>query len=250
MTRRLAWATLREAAATREALAPAIMLPVPAALRLTNLGDTRPDFARHMQEAVYAPRRVRLEAVELVRLPAGSTVHAGSSDILTCGPLLLREHFPPYGEADAPRFLSHMVNPARPRLELPGECLLLSRWGLATWGHWLAELLPLVAMAEAAHPGRFTYILPAGFGEGATQSHAQSLRLHGVSPGRWLALRPGHDHGFAALHAVTPAWTGMALHPAAGDALRRGVPHRPGPARKVALLREPGTGRTLLNEAE
>ena len=75
------------------------------------------------------------------RMPAGAVLHGGGEFLLSADGALLREQIAPYLETNPAR-VAELVGTTRPIVDYAEECLLLARFGLYTWGHWLGELLP------------------------------------------------------------------------------------------------------------
>ena len=133
--------------------------------------------------------------------------------------------------------------------DVPAEVLLVSRFGEGTWGHWLGELLPKVAVCEARFPGRFMYAVPARTGkeELVGRRQSESLSYYGVERSRLLCLDNRKTYRFANLHAVTEVFQ-VGFHPAVLDIMRRpikaksnGAPHR------IALFRGDNKRRMISN---
>ena len=151
--------------------------------------------------------------------------------------------------------LDAAVTSAGPVEVVSEETLLLARYGLRTWGHWLIELLPKAVCVERAYPGRFRYVVPETI---ATDPHLrsmrQSLEAYGIARERLIFLRGNRKYRFAKLFAVSPVSNFQhALHPEIGAAMRAIVPNPSrlaGVPSRVALLRRKSATRNLVNVEE
>ena len=136
--------------------------------------------------------------------------------------------------------------------ELTGECVLLTRWGHGTWGHWLAEILPMAALIERRYPGRFRYAVPDHGDTSYGAAVLDSLHAYGIDAHRLIRIPPVKSCFLANARIVTPIWSDHAPHPAALDVMRGSVrlcPYRPG-WEKIALMRRDWPTRTIANGDE
>ena len=218
------------------------------------MADTNPGFAAHMMAAIYVERTAHLEPISLVCLPAGATVYGGGGFFTRIeGGWLSDQYLPDAGVSGAD--LDELARSKRPIIEVSGENLLVARYGMTTWGHWLAELFPKIALVEATFPGRFRFVLPPEMTQAPPDSVwlrlQETMRSLGIPPSRICPIIPKCDFRFARLFALTSVWSDGIMHPAATAALRAAmatVP--PGRARKIAVQREPSSGRAISNAAE
>lgn len=136
-------------------------------------------------------------------------------------------------------------------IDVSGEVVVLARFGATTWGHWLGELIPKVAMLEAAYPGRFSYTVPEVLDREQFANFRQALLVHGVSPAKLIFLRHLRQYRLAKPWFLSAAWSDSFLHPAAAAAMRARFPIAQAPIdRRVALLRRQGDGRDIQNWKE
>ena len=235
-------------------LCPATHVVQPRAVIMSNLADTNPVFGRHMHNEVYAPREVDLDPIRLVKLPP-ATVYGGGQFITACNGFFIFEQVPPAVGAKLPSLIA-LAAVQRPAVVVAGEMLLVARFGLSTWGHWVGELLPKIVLVERAFPGRFSYVLPIHVINGAQSksiwgSIAQCLTIYGIAPERICWLQDENNYVFTSLFAVTPVWSRHLMHPAASEALRQGAASiPPSPHPKLAVTRDTRFGRAIANREE
>lgn len=230
--------------------------PVENATVYSNIATLNPAFGDHLMRDIYVARSCRIAPVTLLQLDAGTRLHGGSEFLLTSQGGRAREQIAPY-LMDDPQRLDSLLSAWRPVVRVREECLLLARYGLYTWGHWLAELLPKLVVAEAAYPGRFRYVLPVELlSDMNPASPAMRLRetlsAYGVHPSRILPLQPAMDYECDRLHAMSAVWSDHMMHPAVATLMRERLPPAPGAAnepqaqQRIALART-GPGRSIAN---
>ncbi len=209
-----------------------------------------------MTAPAYAARVGQPEAVNIMVLPAGTVIRGDAGWVVEANGALVREQLPPNGSAPAQD--DHCLAEDPVPVEVGGEIMLIARYGFLTWGHWLGELLPKIAVLEKQQPGRFTYALPKmAFDISQRRLYgtrlAESLEAYGVATSRVLMLdrRP---LCFDRLYAMTNVWTDHMMHPSVLADMREGVGvhemDRPVPGRRIALLRGDNTRRQIGNSEE
>ena len=129
------------------------------AIAFTNIEDLQPSFGRHMLTEVYKSRDCLIDSLELGLLPPDATVMMDHDCMLTAAGHPIAEQLPP-SLAGKPDAVDAILAAERPVQQVDGEMMLAARFGIATWGHWMGELLPKVVVVEDRFPGRFTYVLP------------------------------------------------------------------------------------------
>ncbi len=221
----------------------------------TNVEALNPAFGRHLREDIYVDRPCALSPVRLGRMPAGAVLHGGGEFLLSADGALLREQIAPYLETNPAR-VAELVGTTRPIVDYAEECLLLARFGLYTWGHWLGELLPKAVLVEAAYPGRFRYVVPSPVLTDPTPHLPwirirESLLAYGIDSTRLLTIDDAQDTRFRALHIVGSVWSDHLMHPGAMQAMRERLIPSLAPIRsdrpiRAALMRE-GDGRAIEN---
>ena len=250
--------TLADLAVAAETILPALALTVANATVFSNVEALNPAFGRHLHNDIYTARDCALAAVPLFRLPAGAILHGGGEFLVTSDGKLVREQIGPYLDGD-PAGIVRLIAEPRPVVVIDGDCLLVARFGIYTWGHWLGELLPKAVLAESRYPGRFRFAMPSQVltdprPEVPWIRMRESLLAYGIDASRILPVDAGCDYRFQALYAVGSVWSDHVMHPAAAAAMRERLmpamrPAGPGVEKRVALLRE-GDGRSIVNAGE
>jgi len=225
----------------------------------TNITAWNPEFACHLLRDIYVARTCELAVVRLSRFDKDTILYGGEEFLVASGGSLLREQVAPY-LCEEPDRLQRLIAEWRPTIRVHEECMLVARYGIYTWGHWLGELLPRLVVAEARFPGRFRYGLPSlVLTEANPQSPIsrirESLLSYGIGMNRVLALHPAMNYRFDRLHAISSVWSDHIMHPAVAALMRSRV-IQPGGAqpatdrpRRVGLLRA-GPDRALANMDE
>jgi capsular polysaccharide biosynthesis protein len=231
-------------------------LSVGNAVEYTNLAAYDESFAAHLLRDVYVSRDCALTGVSLVALPAGASVLGGGHYVLKLGDTLVAEQYPPYFP-NTPEHVTATLASKHPVAEVENETVLIARFGVFTWGHWLCELLPKLVLVENACPGRFSFALPQEVFSAPEAAlpfvrMRESLAAYGIEQARVVALRADHDYRFSRLFAVTPVWSDFMMHPGGAAAMRMSLRARAEapPFRRLAIRRLPGWGRELQNFAE
>jgi hypothetical protein len=238
-----AYAKLVDLAAAYEELCPASQAVMRDVFGYSNEVDASWTQIKASQSAAVLPA----EPVGLVRLPSQAMV-LGQSWRLMVGGVWAAEQLH-YRPPALPRPEVLAVPHAKPCEAVSDEVILVARFGDGTWGHWVGELLPKVALAERHFPGRFRYAVPkwAYRSDPLGRRMAESLAFYGVPESRILLLENGRDYCFGQLHAITPVWQGRAMHPCVLQVMRDALPREPLGARRVALLRGDNTRRQIGN---
>ena len=222
----------------------------------TNLAEHDERLAGHLLRSVYAPRDCALADVSLFALPADARLVGGGHFLLQIGNSFPAEQYPPSLPKTAAQLAANLLL-RHPTVDLESETVLIARFGVFTWGHWLCELLPKLVLVENAYPGRFSYALPdevfAAPAAGLPFARMrESLAAYGIEEGRAIRLRGDRDYRFSRLFAVDSAWSDYMLHPGAARLMRTRLrTQAAAPAfRRLAVRRVPGWGRELQNFAE
>ena len=206
-----------------------------------------------MLKDIYVTRDCEVNSVDLVALPHGSVLLGGGHFVLAAGGNLISEQYPVYLKQSLEQ-MSAVTSSTRPVEEVGNEALLIARYGIFTWGHWLGELLPKAVVAERFFPGRFTYVMPYQT-IGDTSPNLpwtrirESLAAYGIDQERLTLIREDRDYRFKSLFAVTPVWSDSVIHPEVVSVLREDL--RIGcestPRGHIAIGRLPAYGRGLEN---
>jgi hypothetical protein len=239
---------LMELAVSSELLLEAADFHAPACITYTNYPVLDPAAGMKHLRGLYIPGVLRIEPIRLAELPAETDlIVAGAEDFIPIHEgRILADQVPPYWRHDA---IPEVLGAPRPRVDIDGSAVLIARYGLRTWGHWLDELLPKMICVEAAFPGKHRYVLPASiFHDPVLRTLRESISYHGIDLARIIPVRPNTVYRFAELHAVSSVWTNHKIHPGAAGLMRRRI--KPTPAdmpRKVAFLRTESLTRNVVN---
>lgn len=250
--------SLTDICVASEELLSSCLLHVGNATIYSNLGELNLPFHKHLRDVVYTKRTCNVDPVVLVRLDPDAVLHGGGEFLVTAHGCILREQFGPHLQNDPTR-VARILSVWRPTLVVSEECLLVTRFGIYTWGHWLAELLPKVVLVEARYPGRFQFALPS---QVLTVSDPnipwyrirESLAAYGIGTNRILGLQQSMHYRFDRLYAVGNVWSDHVMHPMAAEMMR--VRLRPdtrpsrGASRNRVGLDRVGDGRILSNTHE
>jgi len=239
-----------------DAILASITLALPSILIGDNWDEHNPGFGAHLRRDIYGARTVQLDRIALVRLPGGTLLYGGSFAVLVDG-RWLRDQLHSSWRLTSDGSFDEGGN-GRPVIDVATETVLVARFGVATWGHWLGELLPRMVLAERCFPDRFSYSLPRSvFTEpdgtiwGAIR---QSIAAYGIALDRCIPIDGGCNYRFRAAHAVTSVWSDRIMHPAAVLAMREDirlpVPTPELPGGRMSLLRTETPSRQIANLAE
>ena len=243
MTRRGCYAPLLELSAHTDVLLPATDIRFNDVFGYSNASGASLERLRASQGSGVA----EAGSVTLGRLPEGSLVFPESARLLV-GDCFVAEQLH-YRRPNLPNDNLLLIPPVGTYEDVADEVLLVSRFGEGTWGHWLGELLPKVAVCEARFPGRFVYAVPARTGKDDLigRRQAESLSYYGVEPSRLICLDDRKTYRFARLHAVTEVFQ-VGFHPGVIDILRQPIAltSSDGPQR-VALFRGDNKRRMISN---
>ena len=207
-----------------------------------------------MTQAVYCDRTANLLPLILAELPPGVVIYGGGHFLTALGNQLIKEQYPPYIGTMVPS-ISAISGPLRPMLDVAGEHLLVGRYGVATWGHWLGELLPKITLVEQAFPNRFSFVLPQQILDagqsGPWPQLRQSLVACGIGMERVHPARTDSNYRFGKLFALTSVFSDHVIHPAASASLRSALDHIPAHHTKsLAIVREGRFGRSIANSSD
>lgn len=238
---------------TVASLLPPTEIEVPGCLAYTNIPDFGWDFGYYLLRTLYLPRICRLPAVELRRFPPDARLAVPNGEEM----LPIRdEHVT--GEQIHPSWPDEQLQRAIASCEttdfIDESAIIVGRFGMRTWGHWLGELVPKILCVEAMQPGRYKYLFPAPLmSDPLLKPQRESLEFYGLGPDRLLLLQPGRSYRFRELAAVSSVWSDHMVHPAAVEMMRRQAGIRgDGIDRtdRIALLRRESSTRNLANVEE
>ena len=242
-----------------ETLFPECFHPIRNATVYTNIAELTREFGRHHLDDIYTERTCSVAPITLARLPAGAVLFGGDEFLVGSGGCLLQEQIAPYLR-DNHDLIREITSTWRPTMRVSEESLLVARFGIYTWGHWLGELLPKIVLAEACFPGRFRYLLPTTVLTDPdpglpTVRIRETLHAYGIGRERVLPLYPATDYQFDRLHTLGPIWSDHIMHPSIASLMRKRLvpaanPSREAaPSRRICLIRN-GPGRAITNLAE
>ena len=237
----------------QETLVPTSVCDMPCSIVHTNEADFDPQWAEHIIEHAYKARFVQCAAIILGRLPAKTVLFGGHHFLLSVDGDVAQESLPHALSSD-PELVESEITTANESLteELAEECVLLTRFGHGTWGHWLGEIVPQAALIERRYPRRFRYAVPQ-YGNISYQVAALgALDAYGIGADQIIPVPIGRPHALKSALIVTPVWSDHVPHPAAIDIMRGSVKlsrYRPG-WEKVALMRRDWPTRTIANGDE
>jgi tetratricopeptide (TPR) repeat protein len=232
-------------------IVPAMEFVAPACVRYTNFQEMNPTFGTHHVDNLYVEKRRWVPAVSLCQLPehARLAVPNGEEFIAIAGTQILveqvRRDWPDENLTDALAACTEHATITEP-------AVLIGRYGIRTWGHWLGELLPKIVAVESKWPGRFRYILPDRFGYDPVHVTAmESLAYYGLGKDRLILVAPRTTYTCSNLYAVTSAWSAeRALHPEIAALMRELGSREREPATgwlNAALLRRSTRTRNIQN---
>lgn len=230
-------------------LLPPVSYPVTSACVYTNLLETSGAFGIHMTKRIYPAQVCQVPAVTLGKVSSEAMLVADES--LVIGHSAVSEQLAPQYHDDAAKLDALPFGQSVRRVE--GESLLIARFGQATWGHWLGELLPKVVLAEHFFPGRFKYVVSAAIVHnahrpGLWKSIMDSLAAYGIGPDRLEPVLPQYNYTFSDLWAMSPIREdNIMFHPGAFEAMNHLNP-APSTGRRVALLRTDSVKRGIDNQ--
>jgi hypothetical protein len=242
---------LTEILTEQETLFPAGEYELPTSVVHTNEAEFDPKWAEHLLGHAYKGRVAHCNAIIFGRLPRGTLLCCSHNFVLQFGGLVATESLPHAMLGDL-ALLANTIRMPTEITELTAECVLLTRWGHGTWGHWLAEIVPMAALVERRYPGRFQYAIPDYGGTAYEAAVHDSLHAYGIDSHRLIPVTSSKSHVLVNARIVTPIWSDHAPHPAALDLMRGAVRlsrYKSG-REKIALMRRDWATRTIANGDE
>jgi hypothetical protein len=227
----------------KECLVQAGCYAFPNATVYMNMAEFDPEFALGHTQHIYLDRMAQVSPIDLVRLEKAS-IYPGTY-VVSTGDSVVEEQIPPAVGAEP----TVLVNIPMRAEDVSQETVIVARFGAFTWGHWVGELLPKIAVVETAFPGRFSYAVPQPFEGPDCRNFRQSISAYGVASQRLVLLEPDRAYTLRRAWAVTSVWSDRVMHPAVAELMRNSVrasPDQQGAA-KVALLRRRSAARVLEN---
>ncbi|WP_341675860.1 glycosyltransferase family 61 protein [Niveibacterium sp. SC-1] len=244
--------SLEDVATGVETILPPISWQAPRVCNLSNIREVAGRWGAFMYEQTYAAQTKSIGAVRFGRLPRDMRLNSGGYYLPTGPDFSLLDHAHPRFRAD-PTLIDEHVAAAGPVEHISGECLLVARFGIQTWGHWLGEMLPKLVVAERCFPGRFRYVLHRSVFSSPGRrsiwsSIGESLQAYGVGRERIAPVVAEKSYSFEALFAMSPIYWEGAFHPGALDWMRADVQIRSTEFnRRCAFFRRDSNLRSLAN---
>ena len=249
--------SLIEVSTTSETISEGVDITIPNAMGFSNIGDVNPKFGAHLFKDIYIERQCKLSPIMLAQMPSGSRVIGGGDFVLRVSDVFIDEQFPPYFRNN-PDKLSQLEATAYPEEEVTERCILIARYGLYTWGHWLGELLPKAVMIEKRFPRRYKFVIPSQvyLDLSATAPWTrirESLAAYGITRDRVILIDADRDYVFTNLSTVTSVWSDYLIHPDASSDLRDIIQTTIATVSKkkyIGILRDGRYGRSISNLAD
>jgi capsular polysaccharide biosynthesis protein len=213
-----------------------------------------PTFGTHHVDVIYVEKKRWVPAVSLCRLPANArlAVPNGEEFVAMAGTMLVADQFRrDWNEKSLGDALAACTREGT----IDEPAVLIGRYGIRTWGHWLGELLPKIVAVESRWPGRFRFILPDRFAYDPVHKTAmESLIYYGIGDDRLILVPPQMMYARSNLYVVTSTWSAERMfHPEIAALMRERGPRDRNPAPgwlKVALLRRSTRTRNVKNIAD
>jgi hypothetical protein len=234
-------------------LLPSTEIEVPGCLAYTNIPDFGWDFGYYLLRTLYQSRVCRLAEVDIRRFPldARLAIPNGEEMLPICGEHVASEQVHPSWSDEQ---LQQAISGCETTDFIDESAVIIGRFGMRTWGHWLGELVTKIMCVEALQPGRHKYLFPAPLmSDPLLRPQRESLEFYGVGPDRLLLLEPGRSYRFRELATVSSVWSDHMVHPAAIEAMRKqagikseGIDRTD----RIALLRRESKTRNLANVEE
>ena len=239
---------IRNLASERLHIFPDVHFRLGSSLVYENVSEFNPAFSDHLMRDVYSSRNASVRGIDLLRINNAKILMNGDF-ILWTKDGVADEQLPPWRSSE--RKFPRLTN-LEARNEISGETVIIARYGAGTWGHWLGELLPKVALLESLFPRRFNYAIPSFCASLERPTFLQSLGFYGVGMDRVVILDDQHVYNITNCWAVTSIWSDHIMHPYMAETMR--VDHRPHQihttSRKIALVRAQSDARSIINASE
>jgi hypothetical protein len=241
---------LRDLTVSCEMLINPVDFHAPSCIAYTNYPILEPIAGSSHLRNLYIEGHYEMDPIELGQLPTGTEliVLGDEQFIPMYNGLILADQVPKGWDNQV---ILNILDIQLPRVDVPGSAVLIARYGVRTWGHWLGELLPKMVCVEAAFPGKHRYILPASiFSQMELRSLLESIWYNGIDLARIVPVQPNTVYCFSSLLAVSPVWTNNKIHPGVVEQMRlRTHPFRGSMPKKVAFLRTESRTRNVANLA-
>jgi hypothetical protein len=243
----------------REVILPAVTQELSNCLVGDNF-DRLPDpVLSRFRDQTYSARTVEHPSVELIRYPAGTRLFGGGHFLIESDGLLAEDQVPPRNVLADLDMIPVLAAEPLEQVAIDEPCVIVSRFGLMVWGHWIGELLPRILLVERAFPKRLRYVLPPQvFNSSAPRnvwnSIFDTIRMLGIEKSRILPTQQDRHYVFSNLYSMTSIYNDAAFHPGAVTEIRSAYLAAGNDSekadRKVAILRTESVRRNISNLAE
>lgn len=248
--------TLEQLAESSERLLPAVRFSE--ASRLGGLLSPTQREAGHPKiESHYKGGDFLAREIGLHKLPFGAKlVSSASFEVDVSGVRVLEQSHPL--QLQGRRDVTSMPDSGE-SMRIEGEHLIIGRWGHRTWGHWLGELLPKLALVEATYPGRFKYVssvMPFASSispevRDAWTSYRESLESLGIDETRISKIPRERSIQFESLYGVDAVYVDGIFNPLALAVMRdRVLTGRVSTDSSISAISRAGHGRGINNYSE
>ena len=245
---------MHQLAVAEEIIFPQTELDVATCLIGDNFSEIGDAALVRDREKLYGSRRKQFSSIILVKFASGTRLFGGRHFLLESSGYLVEEQVPPPNvladKADIQRFAAEPFE----RVHVDDPCIMVPRYGLMVWGHWVGELLPRILLSERAFPGRFKFVLPDRvFSSSAPRNVWNSIwdtiRLLGIDRTRVITIREDQHYIFKNLYCITPVTDRAGFHPNMLESIRDAyvITGPQSTKRKIALLRTESKARNVTN---
>ena len=249
--------TMQEIARDVVILMPGVASVLPNCLVGDNFEATSDHVMVGARQWLYGEKAVDWDPISLISFPEGTKLCGGKHFVVACGDYIVSEQIPPKEQIRDQQELEALIDQERPEIQIAEDCLLVSRYGIMTWGHWLGELFPRALIAERLFPGRFFYVLPQDIFNGDAirnvwNSIFETLKSVGIGRDRILPCRYDNNYKFRRLHCIAGTQKREEFHPAFIKLMHEQFfeTRHKFPRRRVALLRTESIARNISNIAD
>jgi hypothetical protein len=227
--------------------------------RFTNIERYNLQYSRHLARQIYIDRTCSFNTIHLIKMPPKTIMFGGSDFLVAHGGRLVSEQVSPVMQK-TPTMLTSRLSETRPEQVIEDDVVIVARFGIFTWGHWLGELLPRAVLVESMYGRKFKYVVPRAVAMNSNPALPwvrirEALQAYGIGVDRLLLVHDAVNYIFYNAHLTTPVWSDFLMHPDVSTVMRgRLVPPLNEPAlrphRKIAIVRGAKSGRQIHNKDE
>jgi hypothetical protein len=239
-------------------LLPAATCTLPNCLVGQNYFAVNDTTMQQFSPTIYDSKTYSFDSVDLLQMPPNATIYPTRESILSVDGIYVKEQIP--GKF-AYKNLDDIVSAttARKTVRITDPCLLINRWGIQTWGHWLGEIFPKIVLAENNFPGRFLFLMPQDvFNISSPRTVWNSIwecfRTLGIGRERILQLYYDNQYIFSNLYLISNVFNENKFHPMILQTLRDALASwfsgtSSSAMRRIAILRTESSSRNIDNVA-